>query len=59
MFEFSAICQTVSFEYKIAVPFRVFLTQIKKSCFSERFLRKYLCAHTKGITFAVEKKKEG
>ena len=35
----------------------LFLTQIKKSGFIERKFSKYLCAHTKGINFALEKKK--
>ncbi len=43
----------------MAVPFSLFLTEIKKSGFIEKKLPKYLCAHTKGITFALEKKKEG
>jgi len=43
----------------LAVLFRLFLTKIKKSAIFERKCLKYLCAHTKGITFALEKKKEG
>lgn len=35
----------------------LFLTQIKKSGFNERKFLNCLCAHTKGIIFALEKKK--
>ena len=43
----------------LTVFFCLFLTEIKKSSLFERKCLKYLCAHTKGITFALEKKKEG
>ena len=43
----------------LAVLFCLLLTEIKKSSIIERKCLKYLCAHTKGITFALEKKKEG
>ncbi len=41
----------------LAVPFCLLLTEIKKLSFIERKLLKYLCAHTKSITFALEKVK--
>ena len=52
-------CLFVMKDVEKAVFLCHFLTFIKKSNFFERKSSICLCAHTKGIIFALEKEKEG